>query len=368
MNPTLAEPIVNDRGQPVGSRPASSVQRSAPRVLRRLPRGTLDQVAADPVVRRAYAFEEDYVVALEAAGQPLTNFPRVFGGIFPYRWSYWSASMLMWLDVANVPKIQAISNCWQPGGLVTIRNGPDAFVPSWATIEYPEGVVVLFRGTSNYKQAILYTLGAQLATPVGLSGKVNSAFWASSGPIYDQLISSYGASGKPFYLTGHSYGAAAAVCTAFRLKGLGTGRNAGLVTFGCPRVGSDSFLQQIVTLTATVENVGDVVPALPPTAGILGSVARVLSLSLLSLEAYTRRRVGYGVGALGEIFQLEGSGVSTQDVIEFVTGLPSLTPWDWTDHGLVEYVRRFELCSALRGSYWARDFANGAGIKVINDT
>jgi pimeloyl-ACP methyl ester carboxylesterase len=72
---------------------------------------------------------------------------------------------------------------------------------------------------------------------------------------------------KKVWLTGHSLGAALAVCTAHRLRAFGGVEVQGVITFGSPRIGNQRFVEAYQPLHARTQrwnNFGDVIAGLPP--------------------------------------------------------------------------------------------------------
>lgn len=133
--------------------------------------------------------------------------------------------------------------------------------------EYPEFVVVAFRGTERNFEDILTDLDIRKRSlQTGAAGRVHGGFLKAYEDIAQPLILSTVAKSKPVYLTGHSLGGAlAVVCSAVCDEAYGFTPTA-IYTFGSPRVGNRSFTQ-----TARVRSVphqrithgADIVPLVP---------------------------------------------------------------------------------------------------------
>jgi triacylglycerol lipase len=110
-----------------------------------------------------------------------------------------------------------------------------------------EAIVLAFRGTDP---GLLHNWITDLdaAQVDGVVGRVHQGFQGGLDQVWNEtcgeLFRRQGLQGRPLWITGHSLGGALAVLATANLR-LGTARRPvnGLYTFGCPRVGDETFRQ-----------------------------------------------------------------------------------------------------------------------------
>jgi triacylglycerol lipase len=135
-------------------------------------------------------------------------------------------------------------------------------------LEIDDLAVACFRGTQvNRLIEMLTDLKTDLSfvavESAGLPGKVHTGFRAALDLIWDEiapaLIDAAGR-GKSVLLSGHSLGGALALLGAVRLA-----KPARVVTFACPRIGSEEFAEAAKGIDIDRYVIaGDLVPRLPP--------------------------------------------------------------------------------------------------------
>lgn len=110
-------------------------------------------------------------------------------------------------------------------------------------------VLVAFRGTEPEKMQDLAT-DIKLRMTVGPVGKVHRGFLEALDAVWDdddqeqsmlKTIDEFRTNNQPILVTGHSLGAALATLATARLKFENNTEVAGLYTYGCPRVGDETF-------------------------------------------------------------------------------------------------------------------------------
>jgi hypothetical protein len=120
--------------------------------------------------------------------------------------------------------------------------------------------IIVFRGTDELKDL--------LSIAKSHEGFIEYAYLLSQIPVDKQ---------KKLFLVGHSLGGAVAVCYA----ALNRHKNVEIITFGCPKVGSKEFVNEIRHIPHTrYVNVYDAVPYLPLFAYHHGNEVRLPKSSI----------------------------------------------------------------------------------------
>ncbi len=103
-----------------------------------------------------------------------------------------------------------------------------------------------------------------------LPGRVHRGFLNALDDLWSHIESFTAGGGKPLYVTGHSKGGGLAFLAAYRLAKTGR-KPAAVHTFAAPRVGDSAFATAYdaeLPETYRVEYRDDLVPHLPPSAGV----------------------------------------------------------------------------------------------------
>jgi triacylglycerol lipase len=150
------------------------------------------------------------------------------------------------------------------------RGGTEGFVAESET-----ALVVAFAGTDP-------VVAANWITDLDIrstAGGTHRGFDDGVQGVWPDLAAALMASRKPVYLTGHSLGGALATLAAWRIVGrlhAEAGRIAGVVSFGAPRIGNETFVASyrgrgLWRKTVRLRYGDDIVPRVPPSArGPLG--------------------------------------------------------------------------------------------------
>ena len=221
-----------------------------------------------------------------------------------------------------------------------------------------KSVVVGFRGSAPYKQAIWEILESFLSPEVSfLKGKVQS-YWKRG---FDVLWPSMEAEVKalvaknPFYeiwVTGHSLGGAMAslASTWLAYYNIASRKNIILYTFGMPRVGNFDYAQQhdqLVNNSWRVVNSNDVVPHFPFVMGVPNKL---------------RGPYHHGV----EVFYSE-EAVSVNSTHKECHGKPinedASCGFSEKELSILRHVEYFSIHVA---SFWKTECGNGSALKSID--
>jgi triacylglycerol lipase len=127
----------------------------------------------------------------------------------------------------------------------------------------PYAVLLAFRGTE-------FTDPSDIAADLDTekmdynNGKVHRGFWREAEklkPMVFEWILSH--PNKPIIITGHSLGAAISLITARILEREMSCKGMNVITFGCPKIGDERFVNGIKSRHIRVCNENDVVPTIP---------------------------------------------------------------------------------------------------------
>lgn len=160
-------------------------------------------------------------------------------------------------------------------GVPTRYQGVSELVPSWMVMSNAAGTVVAFAGTTNTGQWLSYLsqFGASPCAIVG--GQTFTPFETWATEIAGRLAMQIPVDG-PLAFCGHSLGGAIAHLVAAKLAIQGFAKPV-VYTCGCPRVGSEAFVNAYRPSGQNVVRSSDLVPYLPPSllssrrfAGIAG--------------------------------------------------------------------------------------------------
>ncbi len=120
--------------------------------------------------------------------------------------------------------------------------------------------ILVFRGTHDLRDWLTNLTLTWTDWPSG--GVVHSGFKQAFDAVWPSVATALGALPDPLFMTGHSLGGALATLAA------SVHRPAGLVTFGCPRVGDEAFVDSIDRVKhARFVNNRDIVTTLPMPQG-----------------------------------------------------------------------------------------------------
>ena len=209
--------------------------------------------------------------------------------------------------------------------------------------------VIVFRGTEAHDLRDVRTdLRAHKTEPrrtLGWpQGRVHAGFRAALDEVWPEVLGSLKRLRRArgplrVWLSGHSLGGALATLAAARCVSLAACEVAGLVTFGCPRVGCPTYARQVTDAigedrVSRVVNNGDVVPRL-----LLMTFAHVAALVYL-----TRR---------GALRVAPGFWFVVWDVLLGALSSRMLRPWSWrpdflADHRVSEYRRHLTALSEAK--------------------
>jgi len=220
------------------------------------------------------------------------------------------------------------------------------------------GAVVAFRGTEPTNlinwlaDATLQKVAFHAKPPGAVHGYVHGGFYRNTRAVWPEIVETLHEL-KPewIYITGHSYGGALAVLAGALMAdyegekptgfGMLWGKLKGIVTFGQPMVGDETFA---ASYTASVGErlvrfvyAHDIVPHLPPRTGgwapvHLGTEYRAPDGTRWTKEHRWSDPI---LGVLGA--NLVAVGAWMQDQMGFA---PKLTlPYSWGDHAPNNYVR-----------------------------
>lgn len=140
-------------------------------------------------------------------------------------------------------------------------------MPGIITIVTPGWTVFVLDGTSNFQEIALQAFAfAQAPANFGIIGTVPLYYQAASY-LLNALETDGMVAGNPVMSVGHSYGGAVALVTAARLRWPDPQRELKYLTFGSPKIGSESFVELVRTMKGwNLANDDDLITILPPDA------------------------------------------------------------------------------------------------------
>lgn len=183
--------------------------------------------------------------------------------------------------LADFSRLSAAAYLEEPAAGAAIRLDGWILI-HWLDVEGTQGfiatrergceVVVCFRGTTG--EDILTDLKAHKVDHdwgAGPRGRVHAGFKAALEPVWHKVAAALrgfrrARGGLSVWFTGHSLGGALATLAAARARADGPFPVAGLVTFGCPRVGDLDFVEDLTAELGErvwrIVNNSDIVPRL----------------------------------------------------------------------------------------------------------
>lgn len=213
-------------------------------------------------------------------------------------------------------------------------------------------MLVSVTGTTNLTQMILNMLGS-IQTPIsGVPGQVSAYFGllaTSYWSAYEGALSSWLLANETVVI-GHSLGGAEAEVLSAIAAAAGY-EVTGTYVLGSPRAGDSVFADYISADTYRLENVGDPVPAVPPSIwGGLGYSNPFVSWVLAPLTPVLYQHPGTPTSL--DIYGALGVGVSGEPTLAQATA--TILNFQFSPHFSEEYVRR------LRRAWSPADSAPGA--------
>lgn len=151
----------------------------------------------------------------------------------------------------------------------------------------------------------------------------------------------------PLFITGHSLGGALAILAT---KLIAPNVNGACYTFGAPRVGNYEYFRHIKTPVYRIVNSSDIVPRVPPGAGMTASVLLVQAIAWLTkslpaisaafdrLEALLDKLNGYR--HFGDLRYLSDVAESRFDTVRLLSNPPTIDRivWMWRRMGKSFFV------------------------------
>ncbi len=248
-----------------------------------------------------------------------------------------------------------------------------------ATGTDPAYLVIAFRGTEKKVSDWLTDANCVPRSEPKGSGKVHTGFWKamaenedSSGETVEAKIKRFkdqaAQEGLPLFVTGHSLGGALALLAT---KLVAPDVDGACYTFGAPRVANYEYFSEVKTPVYRVVNSSDIVPRVPPGAGLeaglmlirglawaLGFAPPVASL-LNKLEERLDKLNGYR--HFGDLRYLSDVGEGRFERVRLLTNPPAIdrVMWMWRriaksalmpirSHNMVIYRKKLEQIAGRR--------------------
>ncbi len=192
-------------------------------------------------------------------------------------------------------------------------------------------VIVAFRGTEP-KLLRDWVSDAQALLVPGPAGMVHKGFRDALGLVYRRVretVAAFQDRGQSLWVTGHSLGAALATLLVARLRFEEDKPVFGLYTFGQPRTGDREFARAFDAdskeLTFRFVNNTDVVPRVPPRAGLYSHVGTFLYFdekgTLRSDPGFWFRRLDQLRSAVDDFRKLEPGAIADHAMVRYLEGL-----------------------------------------------
>jgi len=202
--------------------------------------------------------------------------------------AYW-LSRLAWMSYRERPAIEQETKIFWRAPEVTFYESVKTDAQC-CTLEYPEGLLLAFRGTESLKDWKMNLKFPGHSTP---DGEVHSGFWDALQSLWTQFPKTYSELERhqlkdkpvkpclktalqsqlenqtPIYICGHSLGGAMALLAGFQMQRWKLPGNVkGVYTWGQPRAAKESWIEKLIAEASFPVflhfNVEDVVPRLPP--------------------------------------------------------------------------------------------------------
>lgn len=142
------------------------------------------------------------------------------------------------------------------------KSGTQAFLAQLKAKDDQQPMLILaFRGTKTSSIDDIKTDAKVALQPAPLGGRLHPGFFEAFSSVQQDIqavLDNHG--GTPFYITGHSLGAALAVVAT---RYLTHPKSAATYTYGCPRVADEAFFNEFKVPVYRVVNGADVVARLP---------------------------------------------------------------------------------------------------------
>ena len=197
-------------------------------------------------------------------------------------------------------------------------------------------VIVAFRGTEP-KNLQDWMSDAEAILVPGPVGMVHKGFLDALNLVYPDLrkmVARFQNRSQSLWVTGHSLGAALAALFVAKLRFEEDKPVYGLYTFGQPRSGDRSFArafdQDLRSLTFRFVNNTDVVPRVPPRAGLYSHVGTFLYFderrNLQADPGFWFRRLDALRSAVDDFRNLEPGAIKDHFMTEYLAGLEKKQP------------------------------------------
>ena len=195
-------------------------------------------------------------------------------------------------------------------------------------------VIVAFRGTepTNLKD---WMTDAMIALVPGPAGMVHKGFLNALNLVYPgmrEAVDRFQAQGQSLWVTGHSLGAALATLFVAKLRFEEDKPVFGCYTYGQPRTGDRTFARSFdadfKSLLFRFVNNNDVVPRVPPRAGIYSHVGTFLYFDvekkLRADEAFWFRLLDNVKGAKEDFLRPGPDAIKDHSMTEYLSGLEGM--------------------------------------------
>jgi len=219
-------------------------------------------------------------------------------------------------------------------------------LPGVITITTELWQVVVLDGTRNFQelalQAVAFVIGPQNR---GILSTAN-LWYDSASYVFTRMQGDGLSAGMRLFFAGHSYGGAVSLCLAARLFSISIYAEIRFLTFGCPKIGDDRFVQILRRMVGTnLVNDDDIISILPPDKKTLLPIALVIGLAGLSVYTEWRRPpFQVGLDELGfEIPESIPFADTDQLVRIIVRAINRQEGQPLVGHQITEYLRRLEI-------------------------
>lgn len=231
------------------------------------------------------------------------------------RWAFHAGALCLW-SYRTKP---ALDTAWVAAtGLrdVGYYTSPVPRVPSWILGYDGGGFQLAIAGTNQLRQWLAYVLQFGMSDTTGLSGQTFAPFNDWSNVIADG-VANVVPNGTRITITGHSLGGAMAILVAEKLRVRGK-RVQLACTFGCPRVGDETFTLAVQTPIYNIRRLADLVPDVPPRAY---STASVFGVSVPVIPTLYRPGFNYVMPADWSLVENAAALVPINNAYGFIDNL-----------------------------------------------
>lgn len=211
------------------------------------------------------------------------------------------------------------------------------------TVKGQDWACVALDGTRNFQQLALQAVES-ISGPTNLGILSTVPLWYTNATRALDFLEADGVTdGRALFFVGHSYGAASALVCAARARHADPARLIKYLTFGCPKIGDQSFVDLVARcLGMSLRNDNDPVCALPADPGSLVPVIDVLGDVGLSVwEAWQPPPANVTQQEDGTLDRNKPYFLAFATLLAIAQRALAGDPIEtFVGHGIAEYIRR----------------------------